>query len=131
MRHWQLIWSKLGFYFSSGITLDIDVIFLWRTSYWSIEDKTYKKMKKIPSWHVLNNLPDKNQHLMGQQELKKIYSTWRARRGVFIDFVSWKILIFCGYVEEQCCLDIICLIFFAIDPNSSKRLYNFHALGDP
>ena len=40
MRHWQLIWSKLGFYFSSGITSDIDVIFLWRTSYWSIEYKT-------------------------------------------------------------------------------------------
>ena len=41
MRHWQLIWSKLGFYFSSGTMLDIDVIFLWRTSYWSIEYKTY------------------------------------------------------------------------------------------
>ena len=33
MRHWQLIRSKLGFYFSSGITLDIDVIFLLRTFY--------------------------------------------------------------------------------------------------
>ena len=48
MRHWQLIWSKLGFYFSSGITLDIDVFFLWRISYWSIEDKTYKKSWKNP-----------------------------------------------------------------------------------
>ena len=48
MRHWQLIRSKLGFYFSSGITLDIDVIFLWRTSYWSIEDKTYKKVERNP-----------------------------------------------------------------------------------
>ena len=47
-RHWQLIWSKLGFYFSSGITLDIDVFFLWRTSYWSIEDKTYKKVERNP-----------------------------------------------------------------------------------
>ena len=27
MRHLQLIQSKLGFYFSSGITLDIDVSF--------------------------------------------------------------------------------------------------------
>ena len=48
IRHWQLIRSKLGFYFSSGITLDIDVIFLWRTSYWSIEDKTYKKDERNP-----------------------------------------------------------------------------------
>ena len=48
IRHWQLIRSKLGFYFSSGITLDIDVIFLWRTSYWSIEDKTYKKVERNP-----------------------------------------------------------------------------------
>ena len=32
-RHWQLIRSKLGFYFSSGILLDIDVNFLWRSSY--------------------------------------------------------------------------------------------------
>ena len=37
-RHWQLIRSKLGFYFSCGITLDIDVFFLWWTSYWSIEE---------------------------------------------------------------------------------------------
>ena len=48
MMHWQLIWSKLGFYFSSGITLDIDVFFLWRTSYWSIKDKTYKKVERNP-----------------------------------------------------------------------------------
>ena len=59
-RHWQLIWSKLGFYFSSGITLDIDVFFLWRTSYWSIEDKTYKQVEKIPSRHALENLPEKS-----------------------------------------------------------------------
>ena len=32
-RHWQLIRSKLGFYFSSGITLDMYVFFLRRTSY--------------------------------------------------------------------------------------------------
>ena len=48
MRHWQLIRSKLGFYFSSGITLDICVFFLWRTPYWSIEDKTYKKVERNP-----------------------------------------------------------------------------------
>ena len=48
MRHWQLIRSKLGLYFSSGITLDIDDFFLWRTSYWSIEDKTYKKVERNP-----------------------------------------------------------------------------------
>ena len=48
MRHWQLIRSKLGFYFSSGKTLDIDIIFLWSTSYWSIEDKTYKKVERNP-----------------------------------------------------------------------------------
>ena len=48
MRHLQLIQSKLGFYFSSGITLDIDVLFRWRTSYWSIEDKTYKKVERNP-----------------------------------------------------------------------------------
>ena len=59
MSHWQLIRSKLGFSFSSGITLDIDVFFLWPTSYWSIEDKTYKKLKEIPSRHVLENLPEK------------------------------------------------------------------------
>ena len=41
MRHWQLIWSKLRFYFMSDITLDIVVVFLWRTSYWSI---------KVPTW---------------------------------------------------------------------------------
>ena len=55
MRHWQLIRSKLGFYISSGITLDIDVISLWRTSYWSIEDKKYKKLKEIPSRPFLEN----------------------------------------------------------------------------
>ena len=48
MRHWQLIWSKLGFYFSFGITLDVDAFFLWRTSYWYIEDKTYKKVERNP-----------------------------------------------------------------------------------
>ena len=48
MRHWELIWSKLRFYFMSGITLDIVVFFLWRTSYWSIEDKTYKKVERNP-----------------------------------------------------------------------------------
>ena len=46
--HWQLIRSKLGFYFSSGITLYIDVIFLLCTFYWSIEDKTYKKVERNP-----------------------------------------------------------------------------------
>ena len=49
MRHWQLIRSKLGFYFSSGITLDIDVFFLLHTSYWSVEDKTYKTVERNPS----------------------------------------------------------------------------------
>ena len=43
-----LIRSKLEFYFSSGITLDIDVFFLWGTSYWSIKDKTYKKVERNP-----------------------------------------------------------------------------------
>ena len=62
MRHWQPIWSKLVSYFSSGITLDIDVFFLWRTSYWSIEDKTYKKLKEIPSRHVLENLLEQSKH---------------------------------------------------------------------
>jgi len=42
------VWSKLRFYFMSGITLDIVVVFLWRTSYWSIEDKTYKKVERNP-----------------------------------------------------------------------------------
>ena len=46
--HWQLIRSKLGFYFSSGITLDIDVFFLWHTSYISNEDKTCKNVEKNP-----------------------------------------------------------------------------------
>ena len=70
MRHWQPIRSKLGFYFRSGITLDIYVIFLWRTFYWSIEDKTHKKLKEIHSRHVLENLPEKARnfsfiHLIG------------------------------------------------------------------
>ena len=30
--NWELIWSKLRFYFMSGITLDIVVFSLWRTS---------------------------------------------------------------------------------------------------
>ena len=47
-RHWQLILGKLGFYFSYGITLDIDVVLFWPTSYWSIEDKTYKKVERNP-----------------------------------------------------------------------------------
>ena len=46
----------------SGITLDIVVVFLWRTSYWSIEDKTYKKLKEIPSRPVLENLLEKSKH---------------------------------------------------------------------
>ena len=46
MRYCQLLLSKLGFYFSSCITSDVDVIFLPRTSYWSIEDRTYKKVER-------------------------------------------------------------------------------------
>ena len=36
--------------------LDIDVISLSRT--WSIEGKTYKKLKEIHSRHCLENLPE-------------------------------------------------------------------------
>ena len=61
-RHWQLIWSKLGFSFMSGITLDIVVFFLWRTSSWSIEDKTYKKVERNPFYTVLENLPEESKH---------------------------------------------------------------------
>ena len=32
MINWELIWSKLRFYFMSGIPLDIVVFSLWRTS---------------------------------------------------------------------------------------------------
>ena len=42
----QLIQSELGLYFSSGTKLDIYVF--WRTSYWSIEDKAYKKVERSP-----------------------------------------------------------------------------------
>ena len=45
---WQSIWSKLASWTYSGITLDIKVLSLWRTSYWYIEDKTYKKFERNP-----------------------------------------------------------------------------------
>ena len=61
MRHLQLIQSKLGFYFSSGITLDIDVLFCWRTSYWSIEDKTYKKVERN-LFYTCSRKPSRKKH---------------------------------------------------------------------
>ena len=59
---WQSIWSKPASWTYSGITLDIKVFSLWRTSYWYIEDKTYKKLKEIPSRDALKNLPEKSMH---------------------------------------------------------------------
>ena len=59
-RHWQLILRKLGFYFRSGISLDIYVIFLCRISYDDqLKIKPTKKLKEIPSRHFLENLPEK------------------------------------------------------------------------
>ena len=58
-RHWQLIRSKLGFYFSSGITLDIDVFFFGALPIDQSKIKHTKKLKEIPSRHFLENLPEK------------------------------------------------------------------------
>ena len=44
----------------SGITLDIVVFFLWRTDQSKI--KHTKKLKEIPSRHVLENLLEKSKH---------------------------------------------------------------------
>ena len=63
LRHWQLIRSKLGFYFSCGIALDIDVIFLWRTSFWSIEDKIYKKVERNPFQTFSRKPAKKSKHV--------------------------------------------------------------------
>ena len=52
MRHWQLIRSKLGFYSSSGITLDIDVFFFGALPIDQLKIE-------IPSRHFLENLPEK------------------------------------------------------------------------
>ena len=62
MRHWQLILTKLGLYFSSVITLDIDDFFLWRTSFWSIEGKTYKKVEGNPFKTCSWKPPRKSKH---------------------------------------------------------------------
>ena len=59
MRHWQLIWSKLGFYFSSGITLDIDVFFFGALPIDQSKIKHTKKLKEIPSRHFRENRPEK------------------------------------------------------------------------
>ena len=58
-RHWQLIRSKLGFYFSSGIALDIDVFFFGALPIDQLKIKHTKKLKEIPSRHFLENLPEK------------------------------------------------------------------------
>ena len=58
-RHWQLIRSKLGFYFSSDITLDIDVFFFGALPFDQSKKKHTKKLNEIPSRHVLENLPEK------------------------------------------------------------------------
>ena len=58
-RHWQLIRSKLGFYFSFGITLDIDVFFFGALAIDQSKMKHTKKLKEIPSRLFLENLPEK------------------------------------------------------------------------
>ena len=59
MRHLQLIRSKLGFYFSSGITLDIDVFLFGALPVDQLKIKHTKKLKEILSRHFLENLPEK------------------------------------------------------------------------
>ena len=56
MRHWQLIRSKLGFYFSSGIMLDMDVFFFCALPIDQSKIKHTKKLKEIPFRHDLENL---------------------------------------------------------------------------
>ena len=51
--------GKLGFYFSSGINLDIDVFFFGALPIDQSMIKHTKKLKDIPSRHVLENLPEK------------------------------------------------------------------------
>ena len=48
----------MKFYFSSSLTLDIDVFFHWRNIDQS-KIKHTKKLKEIPSSHLLENLPEK------------------------------------------------------------------------
>ena len=60
MRHWQLIRSKLGFYFSSGIMADIDVFFVGALLIDQSKIKHTKQLKEIPSKHVLENLLEKS-----------------------------------------------------------------------
>ena len=49
MSKCTVIRNNLLSYLRSAITSDINVLLLWRTSYWSIEDETYKTFeKKIP-----------------------------------------------------------------------------------
>ena len=59
MRHWQLIRSKLGFYFSSGKTLDIDVFHFDALPIDPLKIKHTKKLKEIPSRHFLEKPPEK------------------------------------------------------------------------
>ena len=58
-RHWQLIRSKLGFYFSFGITLNVDVFFFGALPIDTLKIKHTKKLKEIPSRHFPENLPGK------------------------------------------------------------------------
>ena len=60
MRHWQLIRSKLEFYFSSGITLDIDVFIFGALPIDQLKIEHTKKLKETPSRLVLENLTEKN-----------------------------------------------------------------------
>ena len=55
MGQWQPIRSKLGFYFSSGITLDIDVFFFGALSIDQSKIKHTKKLKEIPFRDDLEN----------------------------------------------------------------------------
>ena len=50
--------GKLGFYFSSGINLDIDVFFFGALPIDQSMIKHTKKLKDIPSRHFLENLPE-------------------------------------------------------------------------
>ena len=61
LRHWQLILSKLGFYFSFGISLHIDVSCFGKLHIDQLKIKHKKNVERNPFWsrHVIKNLPEK------------------------------------------------------------------------
>ena len=63
-RHWQLIWSKMGFYFSFGIMLNVGFFFFGALPIDTLKIKHTKKLKEIPSKHFLEKNFQKKQACM-------------------------------------------------------------------